>query len=58
MESLAKRLSQGLDLMGFEGRRELLRLLIDEIVYDDGGGMTIKAILPFFRLHPASRERE
>ena len=56
MEALAERLNQGLDIMGFEDRRELLRLLIDEIVYDDGGGMTIKTILPLGRLHPASRE--
>ena len=53
--ALANRLNQGLDIMGFEDRRELLRLLIDEIVYDDGGGMTIKTILPLGRLHPASR---
>ena len=38
--------------------RELLRLLIDEIVYDDVGRMTIKTILPLGRLHPASREGE
>ncbi|MCH7625820.1 MAG: recombinase family protein [Chloroflexi bacterium] len=56
VEALAERLNQGLDIMGFEDRRELLRLLIDEIVYDDGGGMTIKTILPLGRLHPASRE--
>ncbi len=56
MEALAKRLSQGLDAMGFEDRRELLRLLIDEIVYDDGGSMIIKTILPLGRLHPATRE--
>ena len=55
VEALAERLNQGLDIMGFEDRRELLRLLIDEIVYDDGGGMTIKTILPLGRLHPASR---
>ena len=58
VEALETRLSQGLDVMGFEERRELLRPLIDEIVYDDGGGMTIKTILPLGRLHPASREGE
>ncbi len=56
--ALAKRLNQGLDAMGFEDRRELLRLLIDEIVYDDRGSMIIKTILPLGRLHPASREGE
>ena len=56
VEALAERLNQGLDIMGFEDRRELLRLLIDEIVYDDGGSMIIKTILPLGRLHPASRE--
>ncbi len=55
VEALAKRLSQGLDVMSFEERRELMRLLIDEIVYDDEGRMTIKTILPLGRLHPASR---
>ncbi len=55
VEALAKRLSQGLDVMSFEERRELMRLLIDEIVYDDEGTMTIRTILPLGRLQPASR---
>ena len=54
--ALAKRLNEGLGAMGFEERRELLRLLIDEIVYDDGGSMIIKTILPLGRLHPAPQE--
>ena len=45
MEDLARRLSQGLDNMDFAERRELLRLLVDEVVYEDGD-MSIRSILP------------
>lgn len=55
VEDLANRLSQGLDVMGFGERRELLRLLIDEIVFEEGR-VSIKTILPLGRLHPASWE--
>ena len=57
VEEMAERLSAGLDSMGFDERRELLRLLVDEIVYDDDKGrLTIKTILPLGQLHPAPRE--
>ncbi len=46
VEQLASRLSEGLDQMGFAERRELLRLLVDEAVYNDGR-VTIKTIIPF-----------
>ncbi len=45
VEQLASRLSEGLDQMGFVERRELLRLLVDEVVYDEGQ-VTIKTIIP------------
>ncbi len=53
LEGFAGRVSVGLDTMGFDERRELLRLLVDEVVYEDGE-VTIKTILPVdgVRLHP------
>ncbi|MDP6782773.1 MAG: hypothetical protein QGG56_04260 [Dehalococcoidia bacterium] len=53
IEELARRLSQGLDSMGFTERRELLRLLVDEVVYDNGQ-VTIRTIIPLEQLHPIS----
>ena len=50
-EELANRLRQGLDTMEFAERRELLRLLVDEVVFDDGR-LTIRTILPLEQLHP------
>ncbi|MFC1935946.1 recombinase family protein, partial [Chloroflexota bacterium] len=38
VRELAQRLSQGLEVMDFQQRRELLRLLVDEAVYDDAEG--------------------
>ncbi len=57
IEAMAKRLSQGLDTMGFTERRELLRLLVDGIIYDNGE-VSIKTIIPLeeHQLHPAARE--
>ena len=54
IEDLTSRLAQGLDTLDFNGRRELLRLLVDEVVYDDGQ-LPIKTILPLRQLHPTSR---
>lgn len=53
VEELAQRLSQGLAAMDFQQRRELLRLLVDEVIYDNGK-VTIKVIIPLNerRLHP------
>ena len=53
VEELARRLSQGLDAMDFHQRRELLRLLVEEVVYEDGKA-TIRTILPLEppRLYP------
>jgi hypothetical protein len=45
VQALAHRLSAGLDTMSFDERRELLRLLVDEVVYDEGQ-VTIKTIIP------------
>lgn len=57
IQRLAEILSQGLDSMNFEQRRELLRLLVDEVIYDDGN-ITIKTIIPPSnrQLYPTSRE--
>ncbi|MFH1141371.1 MAG: recombinase family protein [Chloroflexota bacterium] len=47
IEELARQLSQGLDAMDFAQRRALLRLLVDEVVYDDAEGkVTIRTIIP------------
>ncbi|MBI4234319.1 MAG: hypothetical protein HY686_07760 [Chloroflexi bacterium] len=43
--ALAQRLTKGLNAMDFAQRRELLRLLVDEVVYADGQ-VTIKTIIP------------
>ncbi len=42
---MAQRLTQGLEAMDFQQRRELLRLLVDEVVYNEGQ-VTIKTIIP------------
>ena len=56
IEELAQRLSAGIEVMSFNERRELLRLLVDEIVYDDGH-VTIKTIIPLGngQLYPVSQ---
>ena len=54
-EAFASRLSKGLDIMEFSERRELLRLLVDEVVYDQSE-VLIKTIIPLEPLHPAPRE--
>jgi hypothetical protein len=53
VEELARRLSQGLDQMSFVERRELLQLLVDQVVYDDGKA-TMRTIIPLGegQLHP------
>jgi len=52
IQEFAHRLSQGLDRMDFTQRRELLRLLVDEVVYDDHQ-VTIKTIIPLGSAGPA-----
>jgi site-specific DNA recombinase len=56
IEQLAERLNAGLETMNFDERRELLRLLVDEVVYDDGQ-VTIKTIIPLGngQLYPVSQ---
>ena len=51
IQDLARRLTGGLEHMDFNGRREMLRLLVDEVVYDEGL-LTIKTVLPLEQLHP------
>ncbi|MBI2958464.1 MAG: recombinase family protein [Chloroflexi bacterium] len=46
LEDFARSLSQGLDAMTFAQRREVLRLLVDQIIYDEGR-ITIKTSIPF-----------
>jgi site-specific DNA recombinase len=56
VQAFAKRVSKGLDNMDFNQRRELLRLLVDEVVYDEGN-VTIKTIIPLdeVQLHPEAQ---
>jgi len=61
VQEFARRLSQGLEHMDFPQRQELLRLLIDEVIYDDGQ-LTIKTVFPLEtasdetrQLHPVSQ---
>jgi hypothetical protein len=57
VEDLAETLNCGLDQMDFDKRRELIRLLVDQVVYDQGH-VTIKTIIPLGdgdgQLHPIS----
>ena len=55
-EEFVERISDGLDAMGFDERRELLRLLVDEVVYKDDE-VTIKTILPVAGASIESRGR-
>jgi hypothetical protein len=54
IQALAKKLSKGLEIMDFRQRRELLRLLVDKVIYDYAGQVTIKTIIPVneCQLHP------
>lgn len=51
VQDLACRLTGGLERMDFNDRRELLRLLVDEVIYD-AGLLTIKTVLPLEQLQP------
>ena len=53
VEEQARRLSTGLEAMDFCQRQELLRLLVEEVVYEEGKA-TIRTILPLEpqRLYP------
>ena len=51
VEDLTKRLRQGLDSMGFAERRDLLRLLVEQVIYEDRK-VTIRTILSLEQLHP------
>jgi len=56
VQAFARRVSKGLDNMDFNQRRELLRLLVDEVIYDEGK-VTIKTIIPLdkVQLHPEAQ---
>ena len=56
LEQLTAKLSLGLENMSFSERQELLRMLVDGIVYDNGR-LTIKTIIPLDepQLRPACR---
>ncbi|MBI4288980.1 MAG: recombinase family protein [Chloroflexi bacterium] len=45
VEEFARRVGQGLDGMNFIERRELLRLLVDSVTYDDGQ-VIVRTIIP------------
>ena len=47
MGALAQILSVGIDNLSFDVKRELLLLLVDEIIYESDSKITIKAIIPF-----------
>ena len=56
IEEFAARVSLGLEHMDAPERRELMRLLVDEVIYDEGQ-LTIKTIIPLKerQLHPESQ---
>ena len=58
VEQLARKLTPGLDCMSFTERRELLVLLVDEIICRDDGQVTIRTVIPLEQLPPVTRESE
>jgi hypothetical protein len=55
LEAFAKKLDQGVDSMGFREKRDLLKLVIEQITFDNWR-ITVKAIIPLeqMQLHPVS----
>ncbi len=51
----AARMNRGLERMAFDQQRELLRLLVEEVVVYDEGQLTIRTILPVTPLYPTSQ---
>jgi len=56
IKSLAKKISAGLESLGFAGKQELLRLLVEKVCYN-GQSIEILTIIPLGeQLHPIHRE--
>jgi hypothetical protein len=55
IRSLTEKIGAGLDNLDFAGKQELLRLLIEKVLYD-GQGVEIQTIIPLGELlHPIHR---
>ena len=55
IRSFAEKISTGLDILDFAGRQELMRLLVEKVLYD-GQGVEIQTILILGeQLHPIHR---
>lgn len=54
LAAFAEETVRGIDAMDFNERRELLRLLVEEVVYD-AGDITVRTIIPLDRLHPVGQ---
>lgn len=55
IRSFAKEISMGLDTLDFAGRQELVRLLVEKVLFD-GQGVEIQTIIPLGeQLHPIHR---
>jgi len=55
IRSFAEKISTGLDTLDFAGRQELMRLLIEKVLFD-GQGIEILTIIPIGeQLHPIHR---
>ncbi len=55
IRSFAKKILTGLDTLDFAGRQELMRLLIEKVLFD-GQGVEIQTIItPSEQLHPIHR---
>ena len=55
IRSLTEKIGAGLDNLDFAGKQELLRLLIEKVLYD-GQGVEIQTIIPLGeQLHPIHR---
>jgi hypothetical protein len=52
--AFAEQVTAGLARMDFGQKQELLRLLVDEVTYQDDGTVTIKTVLPIGQLHPVA----
>lgn len=56
IRNLVQRVSAGLEVLDFAGRQELLRLLVERVLYD-GQKLEIQTIIPLNgQLHPLHRE--
>ena len=54
LRSLMEKISIGLDNLDFAGKQELLRLLVEKVMYN-GQSIEILTIIPLEQLHPIHR---